>query len=113
MSRRLFPALLLLLAACAAPEPVVPVAARVAGAELQVTLSDGQVCGFVLPEARRGDLTAPPDCPILQSVSVYPFEPGSGLDVTIAFQGEGPLANDGAPLSVWIGTEYGSYRFRG
>jgi hypothetical protein len=102
------------LAACAGVEPAVPRAALVSGGVLEITLSGGQVCRLPLPaQAPPISFHPVPDCPALGSVTVYTFEPGGRDDVLMMFQGEGPLPNDGPPLSVWIGTDRGTWRFRG
>lgn len=113
MTRRLILPALILLAACAPGGGAAPVAARIAGAELTVSLSDGRACRFALPPDGLVDGLPARGCRGIEAVSVHPFDPTEATDILRMFEGEGPLANDGAPRAVWVATERGVYRYRG
>jgi hypothetical protein len=110
--RRVLPTVILL-AACAPPGGAQPVAARIAGAELTVSLSDGRTCRFVLPAEGVVDSLPVPGCRGLESVAVHRFDPTATSDILRMFDGEGPLPNDGAPRSVWVSTARGTWRYQG
>lgn len=105
--RRALPAAILL-AACAPAGGAEPVAARIAGGELAVSLSDGRSCRFALPAEAVADYLPAPDCRGVESIAVHRYDPTRTDDILFRFQGEGPLANDGPPRAVWVGTARGA-----
>jgi hypothetical protein len=112
MLRLLAPALMLL-AACAPAEPAAPVAARLSGTDLIITLANGRDCRLTLPETRSAELEAGAACRPVRSVRVH-AAPGEGEPVVLfQFAAEFRLQNDGPPLWVWVGTERGTYLFSG
>ena len=112
MLRLLAPALVLL-AGCAPGEPAAPVAARIAGAELAITLANGRECRLTLPETRSAELEAGAACRPIRSVRVH-AAPGEGEPVVLfQFAAEFRLQNDGPPLWVWVATDRGTYLFSG
>ena len=104
---------LLLVAACSSAAQVQPVAARIAGSELTVTLSDERSCRFALPAGGLAESLPVTGCRGLESVAVHRHDPAETTVILRMFDGEGPLPNDGAPRSVWVGTDRGTWRFQG
>ena len=113
MTRPLVLPALILLTACAPGDRAQPVAARIAGAELTVSLSDGRACRFALPPGGIVNYLPAPACRDIESVAVHRYDPGETTEILRMFEGEGPLPNDGPPREVWVGTERGVYRYRG
>jgi hypothetical protein len=112
MIHRLLPLPVLLLA-CAEADPVVPRAARVAGSELDISLSDGRSCTLTLPGDRNAELEAPPACRPVSWVRVH-AAPAPGEPVVLfQFDGEGRLDNDGPGLWVWVAYGRGTWLFSG
>jgi hypothetical protein len=104
------------LAACSAvAPPAAPElrAARLDGALLTVTLSDGRACSLVVPASGPFDL-AWPDCPGVTAARGGPARAGQPA-ILLAPMGErrleGPVPPGAPPFDVWIWAESGPWLF--